>query len=125
MNIGELAKLSGVNSKLIRHYEVIGLIPKAHRTYSGYRKYSDKDIHVLRFIGQARRVGYSIKEIKQLVGLWKNHGKASKQVKVLAINHLRSLENKILEIQKMTAALKHLVQNCHGSSRPDFPIFKT
>ena len=64
MNIGELAKRSGVNAKLIRHYESIGIIPKAARTDSGYRVYSETDIQFLRFIRRARRLGFSMKEIK-------------------------------------------------------------
>lgn len=124
MNIGELAKSSGVNAKLIRHYESIGLIPKASRTESGYRIYSEQDIQFLRFIKRARGLGFSMKEIKKLVGLWRNRSRASREVKALATAHIDELEKKISEMQEMVANLKTLARNCHGDSRPDCPILK-
>ena len=122
MNIGELAKESGVNAKLIRHYEAIGLIPKASRTDAGYRIYSSTDVQFLRFIKRARGLGFSMKEIKKLIGLWRNKTRASKEVKALAQAHIRELETKISEMQEMAENLRKLAKNCHGDSRPDCPI---
>jgi MerR family gold-responsive transcriptional activator of gol and ges genes len=125
MNIGELSKASGVSSKLIRHYESIGLISKASRSMSGYRQYGENDVHILRFIKRGRVLGFPMKEIKQLLGLWKNKGRSSKDVKALAISHLRILENKILELQEMADTLRHLSRNCHGDHRPSCPIIES
>lgn len=125
MTIGELAKQSGVNAKLIRHYESTGVISKATRSTSGYRQYSENDIHILRFVKRARNLGFPMKEIKQLLGLWKNKGRSSKDVKSLAVVHLRALENKILELQEMADTLRHLARTCHGDHRPDCPIIET
>lgn len=122
MNIGQAAKASGVNAKLIRHYESIGIIPKASRASSGYRTYSENEVHVLIFVRRARSLGFSMKEIKKLVGLWKNKSRTSKEVKALAVQHLRELENKILELQEMADSLRYLSRNCHGDHRPDCPI---
>lgn len=122
MTIGELAKSSGVNAKLIRHYESIGLIPKASRTDSGYRIYSKTDIQFLRFIKRARGLGFSMKEIKKLIGLWRNKSRASKEVKALVLTHMKALETKILEMQEMADSLRLLARNCHGDARPDCPI---
>ena len=122
MNIGELSKQSGVTSKMIRHYEEIGLIPKASRSMSGYRSYSDKDVHVLRFIRRGRDFGFSIGEIKQLLGLWRNKRRSSSEVKRIAQKHVEELETKIQELQSMANALKHLSHCCHGDERPDCPI---
>lgn len=124
MNIGELAKSSGVNAKLIRHYESIGLIPKASRSDSGYRVYSENDIQFLRFIKRARGLGFSMKEIKKLIGLWRNKSRASREVKALALVHVQDLESKILEMQEMASNLRVLARNCHGDGRPDCPIIK-
>jgi MerR family gold-responsive transcriptional activator of gol and ges genes len=124
MNIGDLAKLSGVNAKMIRHYESIGIIPKAARTEAGYRTYSENDIQFLRFIKRARGLGFSMKEIKKLVNLWRNKARASKDVKILALAHVEELETKIKEMQEMAQNLRTLAKNCHGDHRPDCPIIK-
>lgn len=122
MKIGELAKTSGVNAKLIRHYESIGLIPKASRTESGYRTYSDQDIQFLKFIKRGRSLGFSMKEIKKLIGLWRNKSRASSDVKALAAVHIKNLEQKISEMQDMAQNLRRLSHTCHGDNRPSCPI---
>ena len=122
MNIGEAAKASGVNAKLIRHYESIGIVPKASRSSSGYRIYTDVDVNILAFVRRARNLGFSMKEIKRLVGLWRNRGRASADVKVLALTHVKSMEEKVEALQGMIKTLKHLARNCHGDQRPDCPI---
>lgn len=124
MNIGEAAKESGVNAKLIRHYESIGIIPKAARSEAGYRKYSEADVHILKFVKRSRALGFSMKEIKKLVGLWRNKSRASLEVKNLALKHVEEMENKIQELQDMVRTLRHLAKNCHGDSRPDCPILE-
>lgn len=122
MNIGEASKLSGINSKLIRHYESIGLIPKAERSESGYRTYSEVDINILSFVKRARNLGFSMKEIKKLVNLWRNKSRTSSDVKALALKHIENIESKIQELQTLAKTLKHLSKNCHGDHRPDCPI---
>lgn len=122
MNIGEAAKVSGVNAKLIRHYESIGIVPKPSRTESGYRVYTDNDVHTLTFVKRARRLGFSMKEIKKLVGLWRNRSRASADVKALAQAHVKEMEQKVEELQSMIKTLKHLGRNCKGDHRPDCPI---
>ena len=125
MNIGELAKSTGVSAKLIRHYESIGLISKASRSTSGYRNYSENDVNILIFVKRSRNLGFPIKEIKQLLSLWKNKGRTSKEVKALATEHLKTLEEKIAELQYMVNTLKHLSKNCHGDDRPGCPILES
>ena len=122
MNIGEAAKASGVTSKMIRHYEEGGLIPKAGRTMSGYRMYGESDVHILRFVRRARDLGFSLVEIKALLGLWGNRRRASGDVKKLAMKHVADLDTRIAEMQAMRRTLMSLAHNCHGDDRPDCPI---
>lgn len=122
MNIGEAAEASGVNAKLIRHYESIGIIPKASRSESGYRVYSKADVHILTFVKRARGLGFSMKEIKKLVGLWRNKSRASAEVKAIALQHVEDLEHKIDELMGMAKTLRHLAKCCHGDQRPECPI---
>lgn len=122
MNIGEAATVSGVNAKLIRHYESIGIIPKARRSDAGYRKYSQGDIQALSFIRRARSLGFSMKEIKKLLGLWQNRSRTSSEVKRLALLHIKGLEEKIEELEAMRGTLMNLVAKCHGDERSDCPI---
>lgn len=124
MNIGEVSKASGVTSKMIRHYEELGIIPKASRSLSGYRTYSEKDIHILKFVKRARTLGFGMKEIKQLVNLWRNKSRSSADVKRLTMKHINELETKIFELKTMVDSLKALSHNCHGDGRPDCPILE-
>lgn len=124
MNIGEAAEVSGVNAKLIRHYESLGVIPKAARTGTGYRVYSENDVHILTFVRRARALGFSMKEIKKLVGLWQNKSRASSEVKSLALAHVEQLDRKITELQAMSKTLKQLARSCHGDARAACPILE-
>ena len=124
MNIGEAARHSGVTAKMIRHYEGIGLIPKASRTFSGYRTYSANDVHALRFVRQARNLGFSIKQIEQLLGLWRNQRRPSSKVKALALAHIGELDARITELQAMKRTLQDLAAHCHGDERPECPILE-
>lgn len=124
MNIGETAKASGVSAKMIRYYEQIGLITPAHRTEASYRTYGETDIHTLRFIRRARDLGFSVEQMRSLLALWRDHSRASADVKALALAHIAELERKQAAIAAMTATLKHLVSHCHGDNRPDCPILE-
>lgn len=121
-NIGEAARASGVSAKMIRHYEEEELVPRAGRTVAGYRIYRESDIHLLRFIRRARDLGFSLKEVKALVGLWSDRRRASADVKRLALEHVGALDSKIAQMQAMRAELARLAEHCHGDGRPDCPI---
>ena len=124
VNIGDAAASSGVSAKMIRHYEDIGLIGKASRTDSGYRTYAENDIHVLRFIRQARNLGFSIRQIGELLALWKDRRRPSAKVKTLALEHVRELDERIAEMQAMKSTLEQLAHSCHGDHRPECPILE-
>ena len=122
MNIGEAAAASAVSAKMIRHYEALGLLPKVPRSGSGYRQYDDATLHTLRFIRRARDLGFSIKEIETLLGLWRNRRRASADVKRFALAHVDDLQRRIDEMQSMQRTLAHLAHCCRGDARPDCPI---
>lgn len=124
MNIGQASGKSGVSQRMIRHYEAIGLIPKAARRDSGYRDYDDKDVHTLRFIRRARDLGFPIAEIGQLLALWQDRDRASADVKALASARADGLRKKEREIQAMRKSLENLARNCHGDGRPECPILE-
>ena len=122
MNIGQAASASGVSARMIRHYERVGLLSEAARSGAGYRQYSDRDVHTLRFIRQSRELGFSIEQIRELLALWQNRRRPSRQVKALARAHLQELEQKLRQLQAMKASLEHLVSCCSGDDWPDCPI---
>ncbi len=124
MNIGQAAKASGVSAKMIRYYEQTGLIPAADRKDSGYRDYSDNDVHMLRFIRRARDLGFSVAEIGDLLGLWRDETRQSAEVKRLAQGHIDALEKKITDLQDMAHTLTTLVNACQGDHRPHCPILQ-
>jgi Cu(I)-responsive transcriptional regulator len=122
MNIGEAARGSGVSAKMIRHYESIGLLPQAVRTDAGYRRYTEADLHTLRFIRHARDLGFDLETIGALVSLWQDRGRESREVKSLANAHIAALRDKLGQLQRMIGALERLTACCHGDERPECPI---
>lgn len=125
MNIGEAAAAAGVSQKMIRHYERIGLLPEPTRDPSGYRRYSAYEVSVLRFIGRSRHLGFSIAQIAELIGLWSDTERSSREVKAVAERHLASLEDKRREIEQMMAGLQELLQQCPGDDTPHCAILES
>ena len=122
MNIGAAAAASGVAAKMIRHYEAIGLLPPAERRPNAYRDYGEREVHELRFIKRARRLGFSMVEIGALLMLWRDRGRPSREVRRIAEAHVADLEGRIAEMHTMAQTLRRLVRQCHGDDRPDCPI---
>ena len=121
-NIGEAAARSGVSAKMVRHYESLGLLPGVARTDAGYRQYTENNVHTLRFIRRARDLGFSMAEIAELLRLWQNKGRASADVKRIALDHAADLHRRIEEMTAMKRTLERLADCCHGDQRPDCPI---
>lgn len=124
MNIGAASQASGVSQRMIRHYEKIGLIPAPLRRDSGYRDYADADVHRLRFIANARDLGFPIEDIRDLLGLWSNSQRTSAEVKALAITRADELGRKADALQALRRKLLELAERCHGDDRPDCPIIE-
>ncbi|WP_414442614.1 Cu(I)-responsive transcriptional regulator [Burkholderia sp. 22PA0106] len=124
MNIGEAARASGVSAKMIRYYESVGLIEPAQRTDAGYRTYGDSEVHLLKFIRQARRLGFLVDDVRKLLALWQDRFRASAEVKAIALEHVSELDQRIAELTDMRNTLAKLAAHCHGDDRPDCPILE-
>lgn len=122
MNIGEATAATGVSQRMIRHYEAIALIPSPLRRDSGYRDYSDSDVARLKFIANARDLGFPIEEIRELLSLWSDRGRSSAEVKKLALARAAELGRKAKALEAMRRTLTDLAKSCHGDAHPDCPI---
>jgi Cu(I)-responsive transcriptional regulator len=122
MTVGEAARLSGVSAKMIRWYEARGLLPPAERSPAGYRRYTEADVHTLRFVRRARDLGFTVDGIADLLALWRDRSRRSAEVKALATGHVAALRRRIAELESMVDTLSHLAESCHGDARPECPI---
>lgn len=122
MNIGEAARASGVTAKMIRYYEGIGLLPETARTDAGYRIYRERDLQMLRFVRQARDLGFKMDDIRRLLTLWQDRHRSSADVKAIALEHVSELDRRIADLSAMRATLSALAQSCHGDDRPECAI---
>lgn len=114
MNIGQAAAAAGVTPKMIRHYESLGLIPEAERTDAGYRLYGERELSMLRFIRQARTLGFSMQQIEELMAFWRDPDRRSQDVKGVAQRQLEELLERQRELDQMRATLEQMVAQCRG-----------
>lgn len=120
--IGVAAQRASISAHMVRHYESLGLVKGVARTDSGYRQYTEADVHALQFIRRSRDLGFSMEEIAELLGLWHDRSRASSQVKRIAQQHIDDLSERIASMQAMQRSLQTLVSCCKGNDRPDCPI---
>jgi Cu(I)-responsive transcriptional regulator len=121
MNIGEVAKRTELSAKTIRYYEDIGLI-RPLRDSNGYRAFRESDCHKLTFLGRARALGFTIEDCRTLLALYEDDSRASADVKDVAQEHLKQIDQKLSELRDMRATLSDLISACAGDDRPDCPI---
>jgi MerR family copper efflux transcriptional regulator len=122
MNIGEVSVRSGVPAKMIRYYEETGLIRAPARSASGYRRYGEIDVHTLRFVRRARELGFPTARIRQLLRLWSDRRRSSRDVKKIALLQVASLDADIARLAQMRDLIAGLAERCHGDERPHCPI---
>ena len=121
MNISGAAKAAGLPVKTVRYYADIGLVTPPRRE-NGYRTYREQELHKLKFLHRARSLGFTIEQCRQLLSLYEDETRASSDVKALARQHLKEVEDKILELEGMKSTLQTLIKSCRGDHRPDCPI---
>ena len=115
LTIGKLAKSVNVNIETIRYYERRGLIPKPRRRESGYREYSDETTKRILFIKRAKDLGFSLKEVDELLSLKIAPGTTCSDVKSKAEEKIADIEDKIKTLQRMKKALFKLSKTCRGA----------
>jgi len=112
--IGKVAKQAGVGIETIRFYERTGLIAEPPRRESGYRQYPSNAVDRLRFIKRAKELGFSLKEIKELVTLSTVPRTTCGQMRKRAETKVEDIEDKIRGLQQMKRTLKKLIASCEG-----------
>lgn len=116
---GELARQAGVNPETLRYYEREGLLPEPARSEAGYRLYGEEDVKRVRFIKQAQELGFSLKEIRELLALKLDASRSAREVKDLTQQKIRAIEEKIAGLQAMKTALTELAEACSGHGSVD------
>jgi MerR family transcriptional regulator, copper efflux regulator len=122
LTIGEAAERSGLPAKTIRFYEEIGLVKPARRRGNGYRVFGEDDLHMLRFVERARRLGFTVEDCRQLLALYRDRDRTSAEVKALTEQRIGEIDGKIEALVAMRRTLARLATRCHGDDRPDCPI---
>ena len=122
MNIGKAAKLSNLTIKAVRYYDNIGLVRPQQNTVSGYRDYSNEEVAKLKFIGKARKFDFSINECRELLSLYEDKNRTSKEVKRITLEKISQLDSKLRDLNDLKNELSFLATNCHGDDKPNCPI---
>ena len=122
MNIGDVARQSGVPPKTIRYYEDIGLVTPAERADNGYRQYRERAVEELCFLARARAVGFNLEECRQLLDLQRDEQRQSQHARGLVLEKCRDIEQRIDQLRDMQAYLQALATRCRGDEGPDCAI---
>lgn len=122
---GDLARATGCNIETIRYYEKTGLLPDPPRTNAGYRIYSAAHATRLRFILRARELGFSMEDIRGLMGLEDGAAPTCAEVKERTERHLADVRAKIADLRRIEKVLSVTAARCSGEDVPDCPILET
>ena len=122
MNIGKASKLSDLTVKATRYYANIDLVKPKQDSQTGYRNYTEEDVLKLKFIGKARSFNFSIEECRDLLSLYENENRPSKEVKKITLEKISEIDKKLSELKNLRDQLSYLAKNCHGDNKPDCPI---
>ena len=122
LSSGALARAAGVNIETIRYYENIGLMLEPFRAGNGYRVYDETGLKRLSFIRRCRELGFSLDEVRGLLGLVDGGDYTCAEVRDLSIVRLGDVRQKIRDLRKMERTLKEMVSQCDGGLVPECPI---
>ena len=122
LNIGKAAKLSNLTVKTVRYYADIGLVSPVKNNNTGYRDFSEDDVARLQFVSKARKFNFSIQECEELLSLYSDKNRSSREVKALTLEKISEINVKLLELKDLKKQLSFLADNCKGNDRPDCPI---
>ena len=122
MQIGEAARRAGLTVKTVRYYANIGLVTPQQDAETGYRLYDPADVAKLQFVGKARRFDFSVEECRELLGLYEDRNRPSREVKALTIKKVAEIDSRLAELQSLRDELSGLAASCDGDHRPDCPI---
>ena len=124
MNIGKVAKLSNLTIKAIRYYDNVGLVKPIQSISTGYRDYTKEEVAKLKFIGKARKFDFSINECKELLSLYEDKNRTSKEVKKITLEKISQIDIKLKDLNDLRKELSFLASSCHGDDRPNCPIIE-
>ena len=124
MNIGKAAKLSNLTVKAVRYYANIGLVKPQQNISTGYRDYTEDEVSKLKFIGKARKFDFSIDECRELLSLYEDKNRTSKEVKKITLEKISQIDSKLRDLNGLKKELSYLANNCHGDDRPNCPILE-
>lgn len=119
---GDLARATGCNIETIRYYEKTGLLPDPPRTDAGYRIYAAAHATRLRFILRARELGFSMEDIRGLMGLEDGAAPTCAEVKERTERHLTDVRAKIADLRRIESVLAATASRCSGAEVPDCPV---
>lgn len=117
MTIGQLAKRAGINSETVRYYEQRELLPKPEKNASGYRQYTERDLVRLQFIRRSQMLGFTLREIGELLSLRSSEHATCQQVRLIANEKIADIERRIDELHRMKQALATLADTCIPNGR--------
>ncbi len=120
--IGSLSRDTGCNIETIRYYERIGLMPKPPRSKGWNRLYEKDHLKRLSFIRRSRDLGFTLEEVRGLLRMIDGHDYTCVEVKVLTLNHLQEVQQKIADLRRLERVLKTMAAECEGGNVPDCPI---
>ncbi len=110
--IGSVARASGVNTQTVLYYERRGLLPKPPRDRNGYRVFDDKTVERIRFVKRAQKLGFSLRQIGELLALHEDSSATCGDVKTSAKNHIEDIKKKINDLDRMQKARETLLRSC-------------